>query len=75
MRKRLHFVFLKRATHVLPAMPGIGADLFGWLTLELNAFEQFANDRRRYGLRIAVSNFVEVVAWRWKLWNEKQHER
>lgn len=73
---RLNFVFRKRYHCVYPALPGVGADLFGWITAEQNAVEAFRGDRRRYGLWIAVGNFVEVVVWRWKLYSEKQqHER
>ena len=62
MRERLTYIFLKRSVHVKPAMQN--TELFGWLDLELNTLESFTDDRKRYGLRIALLNFIGTVRWR-----------
>ena len=61
MRARLRYVFLTPSVHVKPAMSNVGADLFGWLTMNATIIEAFADDRRRYGLRIALFNFAHMV--------------
>lgn len=44
----------KRRVHVKPVMSNCG--LFGWVVLELTPWENFLDDWRRYGIKVAVQN-------------------
>ncbi len=50
---------LKQRVYVKPVTADI--QLFGWLVLELNIVEAFADDFQRYGLRKAILNWIKTV--------------
>lgn len=50
---------LKKRVYVKPVTAQ--TEMFGWLTLELNIIEAFRDDRKRYGLRVALLNWIKTV--------------
>lgn len=62
MRSWLHFIFQERVVHSKPVTPE--SELFGWVNVNMNLAESFADDRKRYGLRIAAKNALTAAAWR-----------
>lgn len=70
MFNRLRFVFLKRYASVKPVE--LDKPDTKWLSAMFNVFEEYRDDRLRYGLFVAVQNFVGVVRWRWQVYEARQ---
>jgi len=46
---------MKKRVYVKPVTSKTGA--FGWVVLELTVFEDFVDDMKRYGMRVAIFNY------------------
>lgn len=71
MRNRIWFVFRKRYVEVKPVEAN-NPDT-EWLVQTVNAVESFQDDRNRYGFRIAVTNFLENIFWRFRIYGRNAH--
>ena len=50
---------MKKRIHVKPVTNKTG--LFGHVTLKLTAWQNFWDDKKRYGLRVAIHNLLIVL--------------
>ena len=55
MSHNLHYIFIKRHSHVKPTHDG------RWLVRYVNVFEEFVDDAQRYGFYVAVYNFAWFI--------------
>ncbi len=50
---------MKKRVYVKPVTAQ--TEIFGWLTLELNIIEAFRDDLQRYGLKVALLNWIKTA--------------
>ncbi len=50
---------MKQRVYVKPVTAK--TEIFGWLTLELNIIEAFVDDLRRYGVKVAIGNWIKTA--------------
>ena len=64
MFRKLYDVFFTPFVAVKPTTSD--TELFGWRTIHFaNLFEAWRDDRRRYGVRVAMHNLWWIIRKRW----------